>query len=252
MNNIKIKIINQLKDNYSYILFSNSNAVIIDPANAEDHINYLEKKNLTPECIILTHHHKDHTAGINNLIKKYESIKVYSSNKSIIETTNLIKEKDKISTKINSFNVIETPGHTLDHIILFDSNNKILFSGDTLFHCGCGRIFEGTFKQMYNSLQKINELPDDTLVYCGHEYTITNLNFLDSVFDKLPELLSLRNEINKKLTHSSRSIPFSLGVEKKINPFLNPASFIFDEFKETNNLSNFDLFSLIRKKKDEY
>jgi len=153
---------------------------------------------------------------------------------------------------LNNFEVIATPGHTLDHIILYDKINALLFSGDTLFHLGCGRVFEGTFKQMYASLQKINNLPDKTLVYCGHEYTMNNLNFLESIFEEIRELKELRTIIEKKINMSSRTIPFFLGEEKRINPFLNQSSYIFDSFKKNRNLSNFEMFKFIREKKDNF
>jgi len=254
MKNITINIIPQLKDNYSYIIESKANysAVIIDPAEAELHCNFMQNKNLNLDSIILTHHHHDHTSGVRNLIKKYPSAKVYSPNTSIDETTNLIQNNDLIKTPVNNFDIIDTPGHTLDHIILYDKINAILFSGDTLFHLGCGRIFEGTLEQMYTSLQKINNLPDKTLVYCGHEYTINNLNFLESIFEEIMELKKIRTKIEKKINMTSHTIPFFLGEEKNINPFLNQSSYIFNSFKKNNNLSNFEMFKFIREKKDNF
>ena len=253
MKKITVNIIPQLKDNYSYIIESEVNyAVIIDPAEVESHCNFLQNKNLNLDSIILTHHHHDHTSGVRSLLKKYPSAKVYSSNPSIDGTTNHIQNNDLIKTPLNNFEVIATPGHTLDHIILYDKINALLFSGDTLFHLGCGRVFEGTFEQMYTSLQKINNLPDKTLVYCGHEYTMNNLNFLESIFEEIRELKELRTTIEKKINMSSRTIPFFLGEEKRINPFLNQSSYIFDSFKKNRNLSNFEMFKFIREKKNNF
>jgi len=254
MKNITVNIIPQLKDNYSYIIESEEDyfAVIIDPAEAESHCNFLQNKNLNLDSIILTHHHHDHTSGVRSLLKKYPSATVYSPNTSIDGTTNIIQNNDLIKTPLNNFEVIATPGHTLDHIILYDKINALLFSGDTLFHLGCGRVFEGTFEQMYASLQKINNLPDKTLVYCGHEYTMNNLNFLESIFEEIRELKELRTIIEKKINMSSRTIPFFLGEEKSINPFLNQSSYIFDSFKKNRNLSNFEMFKFIREKKDNF
>lgn len=254
MGNININIIPQLKDNYSYIIESEADcfAIIIDPAEVGPHCNFLQNKNLNLDSIILTHHHHDHTSGVRNLLKEYPSAKVYSPNKLIDGTTNLIRNNDLIKTPVNKFDVIATPGHTLDHIILYDKINALLFSGDTLFYLGCGRIFEGTFEQMYASLQKINSLPDKTLVYCGHEYTINNLIFLESIFGNTEEFKKLRTKIEKKINISSPTIPFILGDEKRINPFLNQTSNIFNSFKKNNNLSNFELFKFIREKKDNF
>jgi len=254
MKKITVNIIPQLQNNYSYIIESDVDylAVVIDPAEVESHCSFLQNKNLNLDSIILTHHHHDHTAGVKNLLKEYPSAKVYSPNTLIEETTSLIQNNDIVKTPVNKFNIIATPGHTLDHIILYDKKNALLFSGDTLFHLGCGRVFEGTLEQMYTSLQKINNLPDKTLVYCGHEYTMNNLNFLESIFEEISELKELRTEIEKKINMSSPTIPFFLGKEKNINPFLNQSSYIFDSFKKNNNLSNFEMFKFIREKKDNF
>ena len=254
MKNITVNIIPQLKDNYSYIIESelDSFVSIIDPAESESHCNFLQNKNLNLDSIILTHHHHDHTSGVKNLLKKYPSARVYSPNKLIDGTTNLVKNYDLIKTPVNKFDVIATPGHTLDHIILYDKINGLLFSGDTLFHLGCGRVFEGTLEQMHTSLQKINILPDKTLVYCGHEYTINNLNFLESIFEEIRELKEMRTKIEKKINISSQTIPFFLGEEKRINPFLNQSSYIFESFKKNKNLSNFEMFKYIREKKNSF
>jgi len=254
MKKISVSIIPQLKDNYSYILHSenNSTAVIIDPAQAEFHFDFLNKNNLTLDTILLTHHHHDHTSGVTTLLNKFPLVKILSPNVSIDTTTNLIKDKDFIKTSLNIFNVIATPGHTLDHIILYDEKNSLLFCGDTLFRLGCGRIFEGTHQQMYNSLQKINNLPDNTSVYCGHEYTLNNLFFLESFFDDKSLFKTIHTEIEKKIDENSCTIPFNLGSEKKINPFLNQKSDIFTTIKKNNNLTNFEMFKLIREKKDNF
>jgi len=254
MKNIIVNIIPQLKDNYSYIIESEVDlfAIIIDPAEAGSHINFLQKKNLNLDSIVLTHHHHDHTSGVRSLLREYPSAKVYSPNKLIDGTTSLIKNNDIIKTAVNKFDVIATPGHTLDHIILYDKINALLFSGDTLFHLGCGRVFEGTFEQMYASLQKINNLPNKTLVYCGHEYTMNNLNFLESIFEEIKELKELKTKIEKKINVTACTIPFFLGQEKNINPFLNQSSDIFDSFKKNNNLSDYEMFKFIREKKDNF
>ena len=169
MKKIIVNIIPQLKDNFSYILQSihSSKATIIDPADSEQHLRFLKEKNLILQSIILTHHHNDHTGGVKKLVHRFPYAFVFSPNISIEETTKIIQNKGKIKTAINEFDIISTPGHTLDHVVLYDKTNGLLFSGDTLFRLGCGRIFEGTFKQMYHSLQKLNKLPDKTIVYCG-------------------------------------------------------------------------------------
>ena len=252
MEKIKIKILNQLKDNYSYILESkNSSYVsIIDPAESKSHLDYLKNNNLSLENIFLTHHHHDHIAGVNDILDKYPNTKVFSPSKSIKSTTDEIKNGMKIKTKINSFHIIETPGHTLDHIILYDKENDYLFCGDTLFRFGCGRIFEGSLDQMYDTLQKINKLPDETKVFCGHEYTINNIKFLESILVNSENLLKARNNVNDEIHKNGRSIPFNLGEEKKLNPFLNQSSSLAKKLKTSLELSDKELFVFLRQKKD--
>lgn len=254
MKNISVKIIPQLKDNYSYILktSSESDAIIIDPADAKPHFDFLEKNNLKVDSILLTHHHNDHVAGVKDLVNDFPLAKVYSPNKSIIETTNLIQNNELIQTTLNEFIVISTPGHTSDHVVYYDKKNEILFSGDTLFRLGCGRIFEGTFEEMFSSLQKINNLPNSTLVYCGHEYTLNNLLFLENVIGNSKTLEKTRLTIENKIKEDFFSIPFNLGFEKDINPFLNQNSDYLKKLKKSNDFSNFEMFKFIRKKKDDF
>lgn len=253
MNKINIKIVNQLKDNYSYILYKidNNLATIIDPAESQNHLDFLSQNNLILENILITHHHDDHTGGIDGLIKIFPSAKIFSPSKLNSISLNILKEGSVIHTSINELFVFETPGHTLDHIILYDKKNKILFSGDTLFRLGCGRVFEGTYNQMLNSMKKINSLDGDIMVYCGHEYTITNLNFLESLFNN-NELSSLRNQIESEIATSRRSIPFNLGNEKKFNPFLNQDSALAIKLKKRHNLSETELFAFLRDQKNKF
>ena len=254
MKNLEIKIINQLNDNYSYVIYNskNSEATIIDPAESKGHINYLIKNNLNLNHVLITHHHEDHTAGIKGLISEFPNIKIFAPGKINPYETSLIKEGTVINSNINNFEVYETPGHTLDHVILYDRKNKILFSGDTLFRLGCGRVFEGTYDEMHNSLKKINRLEDDVTVYCGHEYTKTNLKFLKSVFGNENEIINLENEIDTEIENSGRSIPFNLGIEKTVNPFLNQSCNLSKKLKEKHNFSDIELFSFLRDQKNKF
>ena len=254
MKEISIEIIPQLTDNYSYILKSNSSSsiIIIDPAESVSHIEYIKKNNLSLDSIFLTHHHYDHVGGVKEILKEFPHVKVFSPNFSIDGTTHILSDNLKITTKLNEFISISTPGHTLEHMILYDQRNSILFSGDTLFRLGCGRIFEGTFEQMFNSLKKINNFPDSTKIYCGHEYTMKNLSFLESQFDNFKIFELERNKIEKQFSINNCTIPFSLNEEKKINPFLNPSSSYFDNFKKKYNFSNFEMFKFLREKKDVF
>ncbi len=254
MANLKVEIINQLNDNYSYLIFNNetSSSIIIDPAEDKKIIYFLEKKKLKLEYIFITHHHADHTSGVLGLVKQYPQIQIYSPSGLSNISINKISNGNKIKTKLNEFQIFSAPGHTLDHIVLCDNKNKLLFVGDVLFRLGCGRVFEGTIEQMHNSLNKILNLSDDMKVFCGHEYTLNNLKFLESIFIKNSILENTKIQILEDLKLKNKSIPFVLGEEKKSNPFLNPDCKMASKFKKNNNYSNLQLFRYLREKKDNF
>ena len=253
MSSIKVKVIKQLKDNYSFILYNNEgDACIIDPSESLPIIKFLNNNNLKIKDIFITHHHKDHTSGIKDLIKNFDKINIHSPGPHIENTRFILSNNDKIETSLNSFNIISTPGHTLDHIVYYDTNNKLLFCGDTLFRLGCGRVFEGTLNDMYSSLKKINELDDDTVVYCGHEYTLTNLFFLETILDKKDFYLNIRQKIEMDIKLNHKSIPFLLEEEKSHNLFLNQESQIGELVKNELKFENFELFKYLREEKDNF
>ena len=230
---IQVEIIPQLKDNYSYLVISNVNklCVVIDPADAAPIIKFIKDKDITLSGILITHHHADHNSGINDLLN-FQSTKIYCSNQKINKTSIIIKEGDLIKFAFIEFEVIATAGHTLDHVIYFNKQNNLLFSGDTLFRLGCGRIFEGTYDEMKKSLNKIKKLDDSINVYCGHEYTIHNLNFLKEIFPNDKMLEKIEQDILKQIKNTKTSMPFNLGNEKKLNPFLSLKSQTYKNFME--------------------
>ena len=175
-----IETIKAFTDNYIWCIHDKINAVVVDPGDAMVVTEYLSNNALKLCAIMVTHHHQDHIGGVSQLKELYSNVEIYSAIPKI--ATNLIKVNDiiKIAMLDNlSFNVIQVPGHTLDHIMFY--GNNMLFCGDTLFSSGCGRVFEGTYKQMYQSLMKINALDEETLVYAAHEYTVKNIEFALSI-----------------------------------------------------------------------
>ena len=250
-NKISIQIIPQLQDNYCYVLTYNKNAVIIDPAESLSVIKYIKNNNLKIISILITHHHSDHVAGIKGILN-YNNVPVYSPSENIFGTSTVIKDRDNIDFDFINFKVIATPGHTLDHKIFYSQNNKILFSGDTLFRLGCGKVFEGTYEQMHDSLGKINNLENQTWVYCGHEYSLSNANFLISVFENNKTIVSEKKKIEELMLKKNCSIPFKLGDEKAINPFLSSESGFYNEFKSKKNFSNLQMFTFLRDLKNKY
>ena len=177
---------------------------------------------------------------------------VYSPSKNILGTSFEVSDNDEIKTSFINFKVISTKGHTLDHIVFYNKDNGILFSGDTLFRLGCGRVFEGTFEDMHTSLKKLEKIDNETLVFCGHEYTLNNLAFLKSTFPEFNGLDEEEKEIKDQLKKTNSSIPFNLGKEKAINPFLSSKAMYYERFKKTKNLNDFEMFSFIRKLKDNF
>ena len=251
---ISVEIINQLSDNYSYLISSNkdNSSIIIDPAESDKILNVLQEKKLNLNYIFITHHHSDHTSGVADLVRAYPEVKVFSPSELNSISVNVISDSNKITTNLNEFEIIHTPGHTLDHIVLCDLKNNLLFVGDVLFRLGCGRVFEGTLEQMHSSLIKLLDLSDRMLVYCGHEYTLNNLKFLEHIFKKNKILESVKKDIIDDLNSKTRSIPFYLGDEKKYNPFLNQNCEMALELRSKNNYSDFEFFKYLRQEKDSF
>ena len=219
-----IEIIRCLQDNYSYLIVDNTNntACVVDPGEAKPIIDYIEKNEINLKFILNTHHHGDHVNGNLEIKKKFNSKVIgYKGDKERIPGIdflvdgNQIWEEDRFKAKI-----YHIPGHTSGHIAFHFFNEKKIFTGDTLFSLGCGRIFEGTYKQMYDSLQKIKKLPKETEIYFGHEYTLQNLKFCilnDSKNSKLKEKIL---EINERLDNHVPTVPSILSDELKCNIFL--------------------------------
>ena len=251
--NVLVKIIPQLKDNYSYLVYSGvkKSAVVIDPANAEPIIKFIKDKDIFISGILITHHHSDHTSGIDDLLK-FQSTEIYSPDQNINKTTKIIKEDDLIKFDFIEFEVIATSGHTLDHIVYCNKQNNLLFSGDALFRFGCGRIFEGTYDEMKKSLNKIEKLEDSMNVYCGHEYTIHNLKFLKEIFHNDKMLDKAEQDILKQIKETKSSMPFNLGNEKKLNPFLSLKSPTYKNFMEKKGFDNVKMFKYLRDLRNNY
>ena len=250
---MKVEIINQLKDNYSFVLYNDTlKSCVIDPADSNPILNFALENNLTIEDIFITHHHKDHTSGVKGILNAFPEVNIHSPSAQIENTRFVLRDGDEVNSCLNTFRIIKTPGHTLDHIIYYDENNGVLFCGDTLFRLGCGRVFEGTLNEMFNSLKKINELGKNTIIYCGHEYTLNNLNFLEKTLKKESAYLTVRNKINDDLNNKGKSVPFLLEDEKQYNLFLNQNSELGTIIKKELGFTDFELFAYLRKAKDSF
>tara|TARA_Y100000992_G_scaffold288804_1_gene242779 strand:+ start:52 stop:810 length:759 start_codon:yes stop_codon:yes gene_type:complete len=250
-----VEIIRCLSDNYSYVIYEKeTNTVsIVDPAEFEACDKIINKyKKL--DFILNTHHHSDHIGGNLELKEKYNSkILGFNSDKDRIPGIDIfLKENQKQKIGNLEFEVLFIPGHTKGHIAFFFNKEKIIFTGDTLFSLGCGRIFEGTYNQMLNSLNKIKNLPSDTKIYCGHEYTKSNLNFCLAYDDKNTFLKEKEVDIQKKLNSNQPTIPSTIDQEIKTNIFLRCNDPGIKHTLGLEDSSEIEVFSKLRDLKDSF
>ena len=237
---MKIEIIKCLEDNYSYLIIDEKTnyACVVDPSEAEPIANFINNKNIKLKFILNTHHHYDHVGGNSDLKKKFGAKVVgFKNDKHRIPNIDILLEDNKIwKESVFEAKIIHIPGHTSGHICFYFMNDKIIFTGDTLFSLGCGRIFEGTYKQMYDSLIKLKNLPKDTKIYCGHEYTLKNSMFC-SKYDKDNKNLEKKIfEINDKLKKNLPTIPSTIGEELSCNIFLRAKN--LEDFSKLRDLKD--------------
>lgn len=211
-------------DNYIWLITSEERryAAIVDPGDATPVIAELEQRGLEPVAILITHHHHDHIGGIARLLEVYPHLPVYGPARGVAipALTQWASEGQVISLDPLglSFTVLEVPGHTAGHIAYYGEGS--LFCGDTLFGNGCGRVFDGTLEDLHNSLQRIAQLPTNTIVYCAHEYTVDNIGFAKWVEPDNPALNQRLQDSWDLLDAGRPTVPFELGREFDTNPFL--------------------------------
>jgi len=253
---INIEPIKAFNDNYIWLVTTNEGSIVIDPGESKNTLDLLRNKQIDLSNILITHHHFDHTGGIVDLSKN-NTLDVYGPSNVIESITKRVANGDVIDVIGLSFEIIEIPGHTLDHIAYYSFNkgDPILFCGDTLFSGGCGRVFEGTHEQMHNSLAKLKQLPSNTKIYCGHEYTESNFKFALEV-DPLNEDLQVRlNEVKQLRELEIPTLPSTLESELKTNPFLRCDNKDIQEsiHKKFNTPKHeVDVFKAIREWKDNF
>ncbi len=239
---MEVKIIPCLDDNYSYLIFHKEKKVacVIDPSEAQPVIRAINKFDLDLKYILNTHHHYDHIGGNLELKKKYDSnIVAFNGDKERIPEIDILVRDNQIWKEDNfEAKIYHIPGHTSGHIAFHFFKEKKIFTGDTLFSLGCGKIFEGTYEQMFNSLNQIKTLPKETEIYCGHEYTLQNSNFCIEQDSKNIKLKNKIVEIKKKLEKGLPTMPTILNDEIECNIFLKA--------------KNIDSFTKLRDLKDKF
>jgi hydroxyacylglutathione hydrolase len=239
-------------DNYIWLLHNARNAVVVDPGDAEPVIKTLKQLNLTLSAILITHHHSDHIGGVEALLT-HQDVPIFAPGYETFkfEHTQLVEGDQIILPEISqSFQILWLPGHTLGHIAYV--NDDYLFCGDCLFGAGCGRLFEGTPAQMLHSLQRLKTLNPNTKVFCSHEYTAKNISFALTLEPGNESLLLRKLQVQKLRTQQLPSLPSTIDLEIKTNPFLrcNQSSIIKNSHSE--NSDELSVFTAVRSLRNHY
>jgi hydroxyacylglutathione hydrolase len=253
---MKIEIIPCLNDNYSYLIHDEiSNTVaIVDPSEFIPCDTIISKNYKKLDFILNTHHHYDHVGGNEELKKKYNSkVLGFENDKNRIpQIDTVLKDNQEFKIGTLNFTTIFIPGHTRGHVAFYFKKERVVFSGDTLFSLGCGRVFEGTYKQMFQSLNKLKNLPGETKVYCGHEYTFKNLEFCLKFNPNNDFLKKKKNDIKLSLKNKKPTIPSTIADEIKANIFFRVND---PDVKKAINLENspdIEIFTKLRDLKDNF
>ena len=220
---MKLNHLDAFSDNYIWTMESEGKIAIVDPGDAKPIHEYIKKTGCVLTDVLITHHHWDHTGGLEEVIEEYKCQAYGPSGGHIKGITKPLHDNENFTILDRyQFRAFSAPGHTNDQLSYFcdETDEPILFSGDTLFYAGCGRLFEGTPEDMLFSMDRYMELPSDTLVYCGHEYTESNLKFAMTVEPHNGEILKALKEVQKSRSINKPSLPSRIDTELKINPFM--------------------------------
>ncbi len=247
-----ISILRAFYDNYIYVIRQDSDITVIDPSSDQPVLQYLNDNNLNLSTILLTHHHFDHTGGVAKLKQKRGCTVIGPDDTRLHDVDIRVHEGDVKDVSSLKVKVIYTPGHTKTHVAYHLPELKALFTGDTLFVSGCGRLFEGNAREMWNSLRKLVALGDDTRVYCGHEYTEYNLRFAATVDPDNIAVTEKLVSVRRTLAGGGYSVPSTIAEEKKYNPFLRANDPSIRKHLQMESASDVDVFAELRRRKDEY
>ncbi|PSJ46218.1 hydroxyacylglutathione hydrolase [Zobellella endophytica] len=255
---LKVSPIPAFNDNYIWLISKAGRAVVVDPGDAEPVRAALAERELELDGILITHHHRDHTGGVAALCRDWPDAVLYAPAAEPMPAPGGIALKDGQRIALPALDlelqIMAVPGHTLGHIAY--CGNGLLFCGDTLFSGGCGRLFEGSPQQMHESLGRLAALPDDTLVYCTHEYTQANLAFCHAVEPNNPELKKYMQKVAKLRQQGIPTLPSSIALEKAVNVFLRAripgvrAAAQHHTMQELNE--DYQVFAALRRWKDDF
>ena len=253
---IELVTIPCLSDNYAYLCHDaeTKQTLLIDAPEARPILAALDRRDWDLNEIFLTHHHDDHIAGVAEILRNHDA-KVTGAAADRDRLPNLdraVKEWDTVSLGPESGTVWDVSGHTVGHIALYFEASKLVFTADSLMACGCGRLFEGTAEQMWASLCKYAQCPDETLVCSGHEYTLSNVKFAASVD---PDNASLQRRISDTAaarTSKQPTVPSTMGLERATNPFLRPNSPEIRAILGMQTQTDAEVFAEIRRRKDNF
>jgi len=256
---MNIQSIKAFNDNYIWLINTNEGNLVIDPGESQPVMDYMQQHQLRLTDILITHHHYDHVGGIVDLRKNIDG-KVFGPNNPQIEGLDAqVTEGMTVQSCGLEFQVLEIPGHTLDHIAYFLANGSQprLFCGDTLFSVGCGRVFEGTPQQMFASLEKLNALPANTLMYCAHEYTLANLKFAQAVEPNNSYITEHIEVCQRQRDADLPTLPSTMELERKINPFLRCSEIglrqsLENKIQDAKTVSDVEIFKYLRAWKDSF
>lgn len=255
---LTISAIPAFSDNYIWALHDGAgHCAVVDPGDARPVEDFLAKNALQLSAILITHHHFDHVGGLKALAARF-SVPVYGpDNPAISGITHALHDGDQLSldAPLLGFEVLAVPGHTLDHIAYYSATESLLLCGDTLFHAGCGRLFEGSPQQMHDSLARLAALPGDTRVYCTHEYTLANMRFALAVEPDNPALRTAQADAAARREHGDITLPSRIADQRAINPFLRtdqPAVMRAARERNPEADSSVSVFSTLRAWKDQF
>ncbi len=245
-----------LSDNYAFILYSveNRSALLVDAPEAGPINKVLNKNNLNLEKIFLTHHHADHVEGLGEILDKHNALTIGAKADShrLPKLDKYVQPGDAIYFQGQTGKVFDVSGHTLGHIALYIPAQNILFSGDSLMALGCGRLFEGSAAQMWNSLSRLISLPDTTKICSGHEYTENNASFALSIDPQNRDLIERSEQVKLARNKNLFTVPSQLGLEKKTNPFLRPFDKNIRKNLNMRGSTDVEVFRKIRTLKDNF